>query len=256
MRTYEEILDAALRADVPAEVAARAAAMITSGKVTLLGFSGKMASGKDSVADAVMSRLGLADAIHYSFATPLKEEVDVALKLARDGRTSEIMSTLGVHDGDVGGKFLTLLNDALAVDPTASARTRTPEMRRVLQFWGTEIRRAEDYNYWVNKALHVVLDHAAHGGHVYFTDGRFENEIAGSQEVGFRVVRLEVSPEVQARRLEQRDGLKPDPVSLLHPSEIALDNYTGFDLVVNNEGPFEASVEVIARWLIEKQSNS
>jgi len=215
----------------------------------MLGFSGKLASGKDSVAAGVVSALGLDPVVHMSFAQPLKDEVDQAIELIRSTSVSEAKRVLQVANEAVFDEFVDMLSTALQESPEATARTRTAGIRRVLQFWGTEVRRAERGDYWVSKAVRTALNNAAAGRHLFFTDGRFPNEIAGSQAVGFLVVRLEVSPEVQAQRLAARDGLAPDPLSLIHPSETALDTYQGFDLVTDNEGSFDTTVAFVSSWV-------
>jgi hypothetical protein len=254
MPTEVEIIEAGERFGVGSTVAALAASNITSGAVTLLGFSGKLASGKDSVAAGVVSNLGLTETLHLSFAHALKEEVDETLRFAREGRIDVIMETMHLTDRDAVGQYVALVRAALDEQPDVDARTRTPGIRRVLQFWGTEIRRAQQFDYWVCKAAVEAMTAAANGRHVFYTDGRFPNEISASQQLGFLVVRLEVSPEVQAMRLAQRDGLRPDPASLIHPSEIALDDYRGFDLVTSNEGSFDATVGYVSEWVRSQRS--
>ena len=249
----KEIKDLAQGFGVKSQVAEAAAMNIVDGVVTLLGFSGKLASGKDSVASGVVSRLGLGTPLHLSFAHALKEEVDTTFRLVREGRVGEIMDVMGLHDPGTTDVYVSLVLDALREQPGIDARTRTPGVRRVLQFWGTEVRRAQQFDYWVCKAASEAMSAAAAGNHVFYTDGRFPNEIAASQKLGFLVIRLEVSPDVQSARLQQRDGLRPDPTSLVHPSEVALDDYTGFDLVTSNEGDFEQTVTFVSNWVRDRQ---
>lgn len=256
MRTAQDIIEFAASLGVDGAVASNAATKIVERDVLLLGFSGKLASGKDSVAAGVVADLELDPVVHFSFAQPLKDEVDEAIALAKSGSVGMIRRELDVKNAAACAEFTSLLLSALEEDPEATARTRTAGIRRVLQFWGTEVRRAERDDYWVSKAVGTALAHAADGHSLYYTDGRFPNEIAGSQNIGFLVVRLEVSPEVQAQRLSARDGLAPDPVSLIHPSEIALDDYPGFDLVTRNEGQFHETVRLVSDWVREQTKRS
>ena len=250
MLTRSEIIKSALSFGVDEETASIAAGRILSREVLMLGFSGKLASGKDSVALGVVSALKLEPVVHMSFAQPLKEEVNQAISLVRDRSISEAREILCVKDSGIFDNFVTLLSLALQETPRATSMTRTAGMRRVLQFWGTEVRRAEKDDYWVSKAVVSALNYAANGKNLFYTDGRFPNEILGPQSVGFMVIRLEVSPEVQAERLASRDGLIPDPLSLVHSSETALDGYLGFDLVTDNEGKFEDTVELVSSWIL------
>ncbi len=243
------LVEHAIAHGVDEKTARSAAGRIVSGDVRLLGFSGKLASGKDSVAAGVVRRLRLDPVVHYSFAQPLKDEVDEVLALLRQGSADRVSSALQVAPGSRLDEFLDTARKALLDDPTCDARTRTPDMRRVLQLWGTEIRRAQDYDYWVKRATVAVMRHVAKGSHVFYTDGRFPNEITSSQQIGFVVFRLQVDPAVQAQRLSHRDGLELDPSVQVHPSETALDDFTGFDLLVDNNGPFEHTVNIVVEWL-------
>jgi hypothetical protein len=252
MLTRSDIIKSALSFGVDEETASIAAGRIINREVLMLGFSGKLASGKDSVALGVVSALKLEPVVHMSFAQPLKEEVNQAIMLIHDRSANEAREILRVNDSDVFDEFVSLLSYALAETPGATSMTRTAGMRRVLQFWGTEVRRAEQDDYWVSKAVVNGLNFASAGKNLFYTDGRFPNEIEGPQSVGFMVIRLEVSPEVQAERLALRDGLIPDPLSLVHPSETALDDYKGFDLVTDNEGKFEDTVELVSSWIYSR----
>ena len=256
MLTQHEIINSALSFGVDEETATIASERIIKREIYLLGFSGKLASGKDSVAQGVVSALKIEPVVHMSFAQPLKDEVDKAILLIRDKSVDQARKILSVNDSSVFDEFANLLSEALIETPEATSRTRTAGMRRVLQFWGTEVRRAEKDDYWVSKAIANALKFAADGKNLFYTDGRFPNEITGPQSVGFIVIRLEVSPEVQAERLASRDGLIPDPLTLSHPSETALEGYEGFDLVTDNEGKFEDTVEVVSNWILTRSKQN
>ncbi len=246
---FQVLVEHAIAHGVDEKTARTAAGRIVSGDVRLLGFSGKLASGKDSVAAGVVRRLKLDPVVHYSFAKPLKDEVDEVLALLRQGSAEQVPAALQVNSGSRLDEVIDSARKALQDDPTCDARTRTPDMRRVLQLWGTEIRRAQDYDYWVKRATVAVMGHVADGSHVFYTDGRFPNEITSSQQIGFVVFRLQVDPAVQAQRLSHRDGLELDPSAQVHPSETALDDFSGFDLLVDNNGPFEHTVNIVVEWL-------
>lgn len=89
--------------------------------------------------------------------------------------------------------------------------------REVLQFFGTEIGRKMYQDVWVKTTIDRIK---AEGTELaLITDVRFPNEVMGVQGVGGKVIRLTRAP------------FKEDT----HASEIALDNYKGFDLVIDNE---------------------
>lgn len=236
----------------PALVAA-CAEQLEHGQVMLLGISGKLASGKDAVASEVMRAIGAGDALHWSYARPMRAEVDqmIGVLAASRGRGDAVERIADEHGVEAAhaAHVVDLLAPALEVTPELSSWQRTPVMRAVLQYWGTQVRRAQDRDYWVKRALCQVLPEIAAGRSVYFTDLRFPNEVDIPRRLGFLTVRITVSAEVQAQRLFARDGLAPNPDTMNHESETALDNYDGFDLVVSNEGPIGEAVGAIVAAL-------
>jgi len=244
---------ARLSAATDPDVAWAAWENLNRGELVLLLVSGWIASGKDSVAPAVMSRLGVSNVEHVYFAQPLKAEVDALIALLSDVEDVDPDPTIVA----VAEHFSVPLHQAAAVVGALwaatrrsghglTARTRTPEMRFALQYWGTEIRRAQDEDYWVKRALPPALRAMAEGYSVYGTDARFLNEVLGGRGVGFKLVRLDITREVQRTRLLARDGVEPDSATLHHLSETALDDWDGFDLRIDNSGPMAQTVEVIA----------
>jgi hypothetical protein len=258
--THASIRTAALALGVDAETADAAARNLAEGRVTLLLVSGKLGSGKDSVAPAVFTTLGITAAEHQYFALPLKEEVNqmmadlrtwwdtgrfAALTPARREQAAELIA--GLHHMPLGhARFYTgeFLNQVLA-NRVVHSRSRTAVMRRALQYHGTECRRSQDENYWVKKALSNAVTALAAGTSVYFTDARFPNEVTVPAALGAISVRLDISPEVQRERIIRRDGRIEDPQALMHPSETSLDDFTGFNIRFRNEGTLQEAVDQV-----------
>ncbi len=86
--------------------------------------------------------------------------------------------------------------------------------RDILKYMGELFRRLDE-NVWINKALDRITNDAP--GLSIIPDVRYENEITGIQGAGGKVIRL------------LRDPYHDD-----HFSESSLDNFTGFDAVVDN----------------------
>jgi hypothetical protein len=102
----------------------------------LIGLSGIFGAGKDAAALILEKHYGFQ---RFSFADCLKRELEVALRAAL------IPNGLPEKGREA---FLTCL--ALGyLNPFA--KPTPPEMRILMQQWGTEFRRAQDENYWVNK---------------------------------------------------------------------------------------------------------
>lgn len=245
-----------LSAETDPEIARAAWENIKGGELFSLLVSGWIASGKDSVAPAVMMRLGIGDAEHVYFALPLKAEIDELLVMLSAVSDTNPDPTIA----EVARRFEVPLQQAAAAVGALwaatrraghglTARTRTPEMRFVLQYWGTEVRRAQDPDYWVKRALPPALAAMAEGRSVYGTDARYLNEVLGGRGVGFTLARLDITRETQRQRLLARDGVEPDIATLYHTSETALDDWDGFDLRVDNNGAMGPTVEAIAARL-------
>lgn len=207
--------------------------------------SGRLASGKDTVAEAAMTTIGATDAVRVSFATALRREVDELIDALRHHgpqNAAELVAVTGGVTSEKAARTAELLCAALNSDPTIHSYVRTREIRLALQEWGTEVRRAGDPDYWVKQAMRDVVEHLADDTAVYVTDARFINEVEPAKNLGFLAVRLEVALDVRAARLHARDGLSIDPASENHPSERELETYRGFHVWVDNSGPLDNSV--------------
>jgi hypothetical protein len=75
------------------------------------------------------------------------------------------------------------------------------EIRRLLQWWGTDLRRSEDDEYWVNKAELQAVSAEGEGFVPVFTDVRFGNEADMIRRNNGILVRVEASESVRRSRL-------------------------------------------------------
>lgn len=220
----------------------KAFAAIASGEVIVLAVSGKLGAGKDSVAPIVVEQLEYSDALHEFFAKPLKDEVDQAIELVKTHATQEAAAVAIAEDQNISLEQATIvvsrLWDEVKSRLVTNSRVRTDNTRFVLQFWGTDIRRTQDQNYWVKIAISSTIDKLAAGNSAFVTDARFENEIDSLTDLGAYTVRLKVSPDVQAARILARDGIVPTDEARNHISETALDDYEAlgrFTVVVDTD---------------------
>jgi len=210
-----------------------------------LVISGRLASGKDTVAEAAMQAIGRPDAVRVSFATALRREVDEIIDAVRRNDPFDAVAVVAETGGITKKQaecIAELICGALALDFSVTSRNRTREIRTLLQKWGTDIRRAADSGYWVKQAMLQVVELLAEGRAVYVTDARFINEVEPARRLGFLAVRLEVDLPIRGARLYARDGLAIDPAAENHPSEKELEGHQGFDLWVDNSGFLEDSV--------------
>jgi cytidylate kinase len=218
--------------------------------------SGHLGSGKDTVAPLLMEHFG-GTPVHEFFAEPLKNEINQIIQLIQkssnvmDARAS-VALIMQVDDMRRSNRVVSALYDDVKNGIVKTAYDRTLSTRDALQLWGTEVRRAENPDYWVYPAMKSSIqalssspvgeEHA-----VYVTDARFTNELDASRAMGGLVIRLEVSPEEQARRILQRDGTVVTDEMRNHISETEVDDYPNFDVIVDTDGktPKTVSDEII-----------
>jgi dephospho-CoA kinase len=111
--------------------------------------------------------------------------------------------------------------------------TLTP--RLLLQRLGTDAARYVHPDIWVN----ALFSKFKKKSRWIITDVRFDNEVRAIQERGGIVIRV------------NRDESKDSTEHSNHPSETALDNYEGFDVILNNNDTLEDLIEEIRQILIK-----
>lgn len=179
-------------------------------RVEVLGIAGYARSGKDTVAKKLMDY----GYINMSFAEPIKEAMYMLNpKVAYDMEDLDyqhIIDTYGIDD----------------------AKVKYPEVRRLLQVFGTEVGRSmfgEDV--WVDMAMDNMPD----GAKVVFTDVRYPNEANAIRNFGGEIWWVE------------REGVGPLND---HPSENSLNEYL-FNYRVKNNG----SVEELEQKVLDGLNN-
>jgi hypothetical protein len=190
----------------------------------IIGVSGKIGAGKDAIAAHLVKQHGFQI---VRFSDALKEEV---LRIMPKTCT-EIWKMYALNDQirHVASSPLVPLEKILDLvfgEPTEEDLrhmlwvTKPPIIRRLLQEWGTELRRNEDPNYWIwkwNERVRLTT-----GVSVVVPDTRFLNEAAAVHLLGGVVLRVE------------RPGL---PIGD-HPSETDSDSMI-FDHVIQNDGTLD-----------------
>ena len=148
----------------------------------LIGLAGHAGSGKDSVADYLVSRYGF---VKSSFSDALYREVAAAFglpdeSLLRDRATKEVPTELLAAK-----KCSDLAFAAMLIDwwDTNGAASQPNSPRHILQWWGTEYRRAQDPDYWIAQAeqwlvrVHEITRYPEHRPQLFVnTSVRFPNE--------------------------------------------------------------------------------
>lgn len=137
----------------------------------IIGLSGRKAAGKDTVADILVRDHGFTK---VSFAEPIKTMVEALDPIV--GYDVYAPCSCG-EDGcapEVDEVRLSDLYDMGYDNETIKDSPWGDEVRALWQRFGTEVMRAEDENYWVDKAAKAVLESTE--DRIVFTDVRFPNE--------------------------------------------------------------------------------
>lgn len=184
---------------------------------TIVAISGKLASGKTTLANAICE--AYPPFVRVGFADALKNDVAAHCEVTR--------------------QYLDEHKDTF---------------REILQVHGTLMRELHGPDYWVHRLYgEIVL--AGHT-HVVVDDMRFPSELSGLRKMdGARLltVRLNISEEEQERRCTKVYGAPLTWAKLHHPSETALDEHiTSFDLNMDAQIPTASQVRIVLDMLAEK----
>ncbi len=195
----------------------------------IVGFAGKAASGKTTAAKFLLEQ----DALNIEvvpMATVLREEVEQFLQRAD---AEEYVPLVYGDQQDKVTVFYIEENKAFAsceswsgflaahADIQDRAGMSAVTVRRILQWWGTEYRRAQDPDYWTKAWERKLATLDLQSTHVLVDDVRFINELNVIKKHGGFFVRV-VRPGF--------DGANN------HSSENSLDSYHDWDLVLDNSG--------------------
>lgn len=189
---------------------------------SLVGISGLMGSGKDEVARVLVdefgyTRVGFADALRAELRTFLPRTLTALANLAYDGVP---------------------LDQAARVE--RALRDKPYGVRELLQEWGTEVRRAQDPDYWVSAWRTQISDLSR----VVTPDCRFLNEIQAIRRLGgrhWRVVRVGVQSQTSD-----------------HSSEHGLAGVPADVVIVNDRGrqDLREAVRQLARRLVRSRDEN
>ena len=189
----------------------------------ILGLTGPAGSGKDTVADLLVAHAGFTK---LAFADTLKAEVADAFAvdleyLTRRETKEHPMSCLAMSrclaDSFVGRMMAVHSRGPVPLDLDAP---HSP--RQIMQWWGTDYRRAAQPEYWVNKTRNRIsyLLRERLASRIVVTDCRFPDEV--------EMVRRSFGGQLWQIH---RDGVAVAPDS--HVSETTGDEFAP-DVVINN----------------------
>lgn len=140
----------------------------------VIGLTGRAGAGKDAVADVLVRDHGFTK---MSFAAPVKAMVRELDPIV--GYSVYVCDCGNLNDCPIDAvevKVSDLYDGYGYDDETVKESPYGEEVRRLWQRFGTDVMRAEDKDYWVDKAAKAVLESTE--DRIVFTDVRFPNEAA------------------------------------------------------------------------------
>ena len=191
-------------------------------KVIVIALTGPAGAGKDTVADTLVTHAGFTK---LAFADALRLEIAAAFGLGAhqygvlsDRATKEhptpLLALMHCHDD----AFFNVAYRMLADDGTVWAvRERSP--RQIMQWWGTEYRRAQDPDYWVRRLGERVADLMVQGERRFVvSDCRFVNEARTIRSMGGEVWRVlrPGAEHLAGQHLSETEGMTITPELTLH----------------------------------------
>lgn len=201
--------------------------MHTTGHYMILGLAGRAGAGKDTAADVLCAGHGF---FRMAFADALRREIVEAFGIdpglfAVD--TKEVTTSALAIGRCNHGDFLSLMMRA----GYSASTPRSP--RQIMRWWGTEFRRAQNPDYWLDRAAET-LDAALQRGYrrIVITDLRFCNEANFIRRYNGQIWRI------------RRDVVDKRPIE--HESEAQIP-FIYSDATVENNGSMVAFAAAVMR---------
>jgi len=193
----------------------------------LLGLTGHAGVGKDTVADLLVAHARFRK---LAFADALRGEIANAFSLSLDDLTKphlKNVATVGLRMRLAPRDFLAAVVLSLSA---AAPDHRTPlsnewldaprSPRQIMQWWGTEYRRAQAPRYWTQQLIKRLADYRREGETRFVvTDVRFDNEADSLRMAGgaiWQVIRPGHVGQVENAHISSTDGARFAPVAVIN----------------------------------------
>lgn len=201
-------------------------------RIDLIALTGFAGAGKDTAADALATHTGF---IKLAFADPLRNEIAQAYQLR--SHESELLTNRATKELPTARLALTECDSFGFIGAVARATSATVDAawlqaprspRQIMEWWGTEYRRAQQPTYWTNKMALRVKDLVRMGHRrLVITDCRFENEAACVRRMGgfiWQIIRPEADlAAAQRQHRSVNDGREFLPTQKIHNNLDILD---------------------------------
>lgn len=193
----------------------------------LVGVSGKMGTGKDTLAIYMRNFI-----IHLWGKYTYLNKVNILC--FADSLKRSLAFSWGIDSDDLYNQAFKNTDSPLEIT-----------WGRLMQLYGQKMREI-DPNYWIHVFNKYINDTDPVEGKeiIIIPDVRFKNEASYVKNAGGILVRINGPSRIEGAT--KKGGRSPD-----HSSETELDNYNGFDYVFDNNGTLE-DVELETIKIIEK----
>ena len=148
----------------------------------VIGLCGYAGAGKDYVYGLLREFFGYATVKRYALADEVRREA-----------AREVLNATGSSG--------LVLAHAPRKDLGVWQKPYTPAQRALLQWWGTEFRRSQDPDYWVDLMAAKLQEESDDWPLQVVTDVRFENEATMIRSLGGLVVEVEAVADIRQSRL-------------------------------------------------------
>lgn len=214
--------------------------------IKLIAFAGPMASGKDTLATEIAKHIE-KPVIFLSFGKALKDELNLLLSYLRQihktyRRTErEKLKRFIVSNFKVNIETIDYLLDytkpMFQSTPNFEVNTdyKTKEIRYLLQYWGTEIRRKQNPNHWIRLTEKDIQNAINLEQFPIVTDVRFVNEMKCIKNNQGFLIYLNISEKERMKRIKKRDGFMPSLEELRHSSELHYKEFHDYDLILSDD---------------------
>jgi hypothetical protein len=160
----------------------------------IVGLAGAAGSGKDTVADILVryrgfQRLAFADALYEEVGTAF----EVPIEFLRNRETKETPTFMLTLRRCTDKGFCATVAEILAARDVPCVEEAWLSPREILQWWGTEYRRAQRKVYWTSRVAAMIREQPDQ--HFVITDLRFPDEADVVRDAG-GMIALVVRPDI------------------------------------------------------------
>lgn len=194
-------------------------------KQHIYGLTGFASVGKDTIADLLVTH------VHFrklAFADALRAEVSSAFDVGMAPLTHAHLKGIPLDAFAMKrapSAFVAAVALALRIVPDHAWLDEPRSPRQILQWWGTEYRRAQDPRYWTRRLLERVVYHQRDGElRFVITDCRFANEVDTLLSMGGELWQI-TRPGIDATTTAEGQHVSATSGALFKPSTVICNSH-------------------------------